>query len=277
MLKGMNESTRMNQQNREASIITPEHVLLRFQTAGLGSRAAAQLIDTLILLLVNLTVFVVFSIVVFGRDEDFFLETENYAISIVILFLFVFNFGYFLLLEAFWGGQTLGKRWMGLRVIRDNGQPVTFLSAAIRNLFRIIDGLPMGYFLGAVVSFFHGQDKRIGDLVAGTIVVAESGQPSRNTRKRVAKQQSLAQSEWLSLPLEERQKQAISREDWQLLSAFVARIPSLSEDKKRELGQQIADRLCKKLEWNDEELVKRDPIGFLERLHGQLQNDWQIG
>jgi uncharacterized RDD family membrane protein YckC len=107
----MNESTRMNQQNREASIVTPEHVLLRFQTAGLGSRAAAKLIDTLILLLVNLTVFVVFSIVVFGRDEDFFLETENYAIAIVILFLFVFNFGYFLLLEAFWGRHSENDGW----------------------------------------------------------------------------------------------------------------------------------------------------------------------
>jgi uncharacterized RDD family membrane protein YckC len=271
---GMNEWVQNNQANREASVITPEHVQLRFQTAGLGSRAAAQLLDTGILLLVNFTLFIVFSIVAYGAEELFWGEAEKYAIAILMFVLFLVNTGYFFVFEAFWSGQTLGKKWMKLRVIRDNGQPVTFLSAAIRNLFRIVDMLPSGYFLGAMVSFFHPKDKRIGDLVAGTIVVTENSQTGTLSRK-----QRVLQKEGLKVPLvlDDRQRQAITREDWQLLSSFITRLDSLSKVKQRELGAQIAERFVQKLEWSDRHMVQADPIAFLQRLYIQLEKEWQLG
>lgn len=271
---GMNEWIQNNQANREATVITPEHVQLRFQTAGLGSRAAAQLIDTAILLLVNITLFIVFSIVVYGSDEQAWSDLEDFAIAILLFVLFLINAGYFFILEAFWSGQTLGKRWMKLRVIRENGQPITFLSAAIRNLFRIIDVLPSGYFLGALVSFFHPKDKRIGDLVAGTIVVAEGGQNVPLSRKQKAQQK---EGVGAPLLLDDRQKQAITREDWQLLSTFVTRLDSLSSEKQKELGAQIAERFIEKLEWNEREQVEADPIVFLQRLYWELRKEWQLG
>ncbi|MED4581954.1 RDD family protein [Brevibacillus choshinensis] len=262
---------------RETSIVTPEHVLLRFQTAGMGSRAAAMMIDFAILFLVNLTVFIVFGLVIFGKDSEFFLETENMALAIVILVVFVLNFGYFLLQEAFWSGQTIGKRLMGLRVMRDNGQPITFLGATIRNVFRIVDGLPMGYFLGALISFFHPQDKRLGDLVAGTIVVVESGRTARPSRKK-ATQPPLQKHDYPQvLELDEHQKQLITREDWQLLSSFIERMSSLSPDKRKELGTQVASLLAKKLGVQDEPLVMNDPIVFLQFLHRILQKEWKLG
>ncbi|RNB76427.1 RDD family protein [Brevibacillus invocatus] len=270
----MNEWIQNNQANREATVITPEHVQLRFQTAGLGSRAAAQLIDTAILLLVNITLFIVFSIVVYGSDEQAWSDLEDFAIAILLFVLFLINAGYFFILEAFWSGQTLGKRWMKLRVIRENGQPITFLSAAIRNLFRIIDVLPSGYFLGALVSFFHPKDKRIGDLVAGTIVVAEGGQNVPPSRKQKAQQK---EGVGAPLLLDDRQKQAITREDWQLLSTFVTRLDSLSSEKQKELGAQIAERFIEKLEWNGREQVEADPIVFLQRLYWELRKEWQLG
>ncbi|GIO06350.1 hypothetical protein J31TS6_23780 [Brevibacillus reuszeri] len=274
--KGMNDWTQMNQSTREASVVTPEHVMLRFQTAGVGSRAAALLIDTVLLLLINLTVFILFSIVFFGKNDLFFLETENYAIAIAIFFVFVLNFGYYLFLEAFWGGQTVGKRWLGIRVIRDNGQPITFLSSAIRNLFRIVDMLPTGYFLGAIVSFFHPRDKRIGDLVAGTLVVMESGQtPSFIQKRRMKKLQEHVSMAPLSLS--EVQKQAITREDWQLLSTFISRLSSLSKDKKQELGQQIAATLSKKLGMEEVVMVRENPLLFLQGLYNQLRDEWKLG
>lgn len=271
---GMNDWIQNNQANREATVITPEHVQLRFQTAGLGSRAAAQLIDTAILLLVNITLFIVFSIVVYGSDEQAWSDLEDFAIAILLFVLFLINAGYFFILEAFWSGQTLGKRWMKLRVIRENGQPITFLSAAIRNLFRIIDVLPSGYFLGAMVSFFHPKDKRIGDLVAGTIVVAEGGQNVPPSRKQKAQQK---EGVGAPLLLDDRQKQAITREDWQLLSTFVTRLDSLSSEKQKELGTQIAERFIEKLEWNEGEQVEADPIVFLQRLYWELRKEWQLG
>ncbi|MFP3392818.1 RDD family protein [Brevibacillus sp. SIMBA_040] len=272
----MNDWTPMNQSTREASVVTPEHVMLRFQTAGVGSRAVALLIDTVLLLLVNLTVFILFSIVFFGKNDLFFLETENYAIAIAIIFVFVLNFGYYLFLEAFWGGQTVGKRWLGIRVIRDNGQPITFLSSAIRNLFRIVDMLPTGYFLGAIVSLFHPRDKRIGDLVAGTIVVMESGQtPSFFQKRTMKKLQEQVSMEPLSLS--EVQKQAITREDWQLLSTFISRLSSLSKNKKQELGLQIAATLSKKLGMEEMAMVRENPLLFLQGLYNQLRDEWKLG
>ncbi len=272
----MNEPTYVSGSNREASVVTPEHVMLRFQTAGLGSRATAMLIDTGILLLVNLTVFILFGIVLFGNEDDFFLDSDNYALAIVLLVIFVVNFGYYWLLEAFWGGQTVGKRLVGIRVIRDNGQPATFVSSTIRNLFRIIDAMPTGYFLGALVCFFHPRDKRIGDMVAGTIVVVESGQRSTLFLKKKDKQPNGFDLNHALLVLDERQKQAITREDWQLLSSFISRLSSLSQAKKYELGNQIASIMRKKLELVEEQTNKEDPILFLQRLHNQLQNEFQL-
>lgn len=271
----MNENPSVNQAGREASVVTPEHVMLRFQTAGLGSRAAAQLIDSVILLLVNLTVFIVIGIVLFGKEDIFFLDSDGYAIAVVILLLFVLNFGYFLLLEALWSGRTVGKKWMGIRVIRDNGQPATFLSSTIRNLFRIVDTLPSGYFLGALVSFFHPRDKRIGDLVAGTIVVVEGGGRTALFQNRKAKKQGAALAE--PLALSEQQKQAFTREDWQLLSTFIARQSSLAEAKKLELAGEIARLLQKKLEYSEEQARQEEPILFLQRLHRTLQSEWSLG
>lgn len=272
----MNEPTYVSGANREASVVTPEHVMLRFQTAGLGSRATAMLIDTGILLLVNLTVFILFGIVLFGNEDDFFLDSGNYALAIVLLVIFVVNFGYYWLQEAFWGGQTVGKRLVGIRVIRDNGQPATFVSSTIRNLFRIIDAMPTGYFLGALVCFFHPRDKRIGDMVAGTIVVVESGQRSALFQKKRDKQPNGFDLNHALLVLDERQKQAITREDWQLLSSFISRLTSLSHAKKYELGNQIASIMRKKLELVDEQNTKEDPILFLQRLHNQLQHEFQL-
>lgn len=272
----MNEPTYVSGATREASVVTPEHVMLRFQTAGLGSRAAAMLIDTVILLLVNLTVFILFGIVLFGKEEEFFLDSGNYAIATVILLIFVVNFGYFLFLEAFWGGQTIGKRLLGIRVIRDNGQPATFISSTIRNLFRIVDSLPSGYFLGALVCFFHSRDKRIGDLVAGTIVVVETGQRSTLFQRKKDKSKNGFEQISEPLDLEERQKQAITREDWQLLSSYISRLPSLTYEKKRELGSQIASIMRKKLDYTEEQIQKEDPILFLQRLHNQLQKEFHL-
>ncbi|MCM3143161.1 RDD family protein [Brevibacillus sp. MER 51] len=272
----MNEPTYVSGSNREASVVTPEHVMLRFQTAGLGSRATAMLIDTGILLLVNLTVFLLFGIVLFGNEDDLFLDSGNYALAIVILAIFVVNFGYYWLLEAFWGGQTVGKRLVGIRVIHDNGQPATFVSSTIRNLFRIIDAMPTGYFLGALVCFFHPRDKRLGDMVAGTIVVMESGQRSTLFQKKKDKQPNGFDLNHALLVLDERQKQAITREDWQLLSSFISRLSSLSQAKKYELGNQIASIMRKKLELVEEQNAKEDPILFLQRLHNQLQSEFQL-
>ncbi len=272
----MSEQRSIDRPYREAAIVTPEHVQLRFQTAGLGSRAAAQLIDMALLLLVNLTVFVLFGIVAFGSGDGFFQNEKSYALAILLIGLFLLNFGYFLLMEYFRGGQTLGKRWMGIRVIQENGQSLTFLSAVIRNLFRVIDSLPTGYFLGGLVVFFHPRDKRIGDMVAGTIVVLEN-EGMRLLHGRKGRKLARWMADAPSFVLSERHKQAITREDWQLLSAFVGRLMTLADDRRIELALEITRRLCDRLDWPDRQTAEAHPVGFLLKLHDQLQHEWKIG
>ena len=94
------------------------------------------------------------------------------AILIVILFLVVS--GYFAFFEWIWSGQTPGKRWLKLRVIREDGRPVTFWESTVRNLLRSVDMMPAPFYsIGLISVFSSGRDQRVGDLIAGTVVVRE--------------------------------------------------------------------------------------------------------
>lgn len=148
-------------------VATPERVTFQYQVAGIGSRFLAQTIDSLVIFGIQLILLI--GVVALG----FISQNPTVAIAILILLSFLLLFGYFILSEAVWSGQTLGKRALRLRVVGDAGQPVTFSQAAIRNLVRIVDFLPAYYGVGLVVMFSNSQNKRLGDLAAGTLVVRE--------------------------------------------------------------------------------------------------------
>jgi uncharacterized RDD family membrane protein YckC len=86
---------------------------------------------------------------------------------------FLFLWGYYIYFETSWNGQTPGKRWAGIRVIRQDGLPINLSEVIIRNLIRIVDFLPLLYGLGIVAMFADSQSRRLGDLAAGTLVVRE--------------------------------------------------------------------------------------------------------
>jgi uncharacterized RDD family membrane protein YckC len=152
----------------ELVVATPERVSFGYQVAGLGTRAIAQLLD----LLIVFGILVALSLAA-GAAAAF---TNDAIIADLILIIggFIVVFGYFWASEAMWSGQTLGKKAFRLRVVGDRGEPLTFLQAGIRNVVRIVDFLPYGYGVGAVVLFINGKGKRLGDLAAGTIVVKDS-------------------------------------------------------------------------------------------------------
>src|SRR5207245_4292516 len=100
--------------------------------------------------------------------------SSTIAFLVGVLGGFVVVFGYFWTCEAFWSGQTIGKKVFRLRAVGDRGEPMTFFQAGIRNVVRIVDFLPYGYGVGLVVLFVSGKGKRLGDLAAGTIVVTDS-------------------------------------------------------------------------------------------------------
>jgi len=151
----------------ELVVATPERVSFDYQVAGIGTRAIAQILD----LLIVIGVLVALSFFAFAFA---FIAAGTIASLILIIGSFVVIFGYFWASEAFWSGQTVGKRVFRLRAVGDRGEPLTFAQAAIRNIVRIVDFLPYGYGVGIVVLFANGKGKRLGDLAAGTVVVKDS-------------------------------------------------------------------------------------------------------
>ncbi len=143
---------------------TPEHVVRDYEIAGFGSRLLAALADGAILIVV----FVVLFFLVGGLAGG-----TTWGQLVVVLAGFALLWGYFAGFEGFFRGQTPGKRWLGLRVVRDNGQPIGVPEAAIRNLLRVADYLPPPFLLGLALIAFHSKAKRLGDLVAGTVVVRD--------------------------------------------------------------------------------------------------------
>src|SRR5580765_2371041 len=96
------------------------------------------------------------------------------AVTIVVFLIFLANWGYFLFFEAKFGGQTPGKRWTGIRVVRDNGLPIGWKESALRNFVRIADIMPPpACVVGGLMILLSKQGKRLGDLLAGTMVVRE--------------------------------------------------------------------------------------------------------
>jgi uncharacterized RDD family membrane protein YckC len=144
-------------------VITSEKVPFTYQVAGLGSRFLAALADLGVLLV----------LLIIGALAGSALELARPGLgtAFIALWLFCLMFGYFLLFEWLWLGQTPGKRLLNIRVIQWRGTRVGFAQAAVRNLIRLIDLLPGVYGVGFLVSACNAEGRRLGDLAAGTLVV----------------------------------------------------------------------------------------------------------
>jgi uncharacterized RDD family membrane protein YckC len=158
----------------EFSIETPEAVRFGYDIAGIGSRFLAALVDTLIIVILQALVLGLTLAVLAGTLGDLRGGGVGTWIAAGLgLLAFALLWGYYLLFEMIWNGQSPGKRWVGLRVIKDNGAPISFVDSVIRNLVRLVDFLPAYYGIGVVVMFLNDQARRLGDFAAGTLVIRE--------------------------------------------------------------------------------------------------------
>jgi uncharacterized RDD family membrane protein YckC len=165
-------------------IETPERVPLAFALASIGNRFLAVAIDHFIQ---YFSIFVVAWIVISlsgfnaysagSKASELFQEMPKWTLAILIVVIFLIFAGYFVVFEWLWNGQTPGKRLLKLRVIREDGRPITFWEALARNLLRIFDAVPgfiiPVYSIGLITIFTSRRDQRIGDVFAGTVVVRE--------------------------------------------------------------------------------------------------------
>jgi uncharacterized RDD family membrane protein YckC len=156
-------------------IDTPEQISLELPLAGIGSRFLALTLDSLIQVgvLIVLTILGWFVSMAYtnlsGAADKFFSETVGTIV--LILVPFCLYWGYFAFFEILWQGRTPGKRVAGIRVIHQTGRPMTAIESIGRNLLRAIDIQPGIYAVGLICMMCNKQNRRVGDFIAGTIVV----------------------------------------------------------------------------------------------------------
>ncbi len=160
------------------SVETPESVAFAYELAGAGSRGAAILIDTVFVSLIIAAEVGVGILAGMALAAAKLEEANVWVFGIVIAVAFVTYWGYYVFGEVFRNGRTPGKRYLGIRVVRDDGSRVSALDSVIRNAMRIVDALPGYYGVGLVTMLLSARSKRLGDMVAGTIVVRDSGELS---------------------------------------------------------------------------------------------------
>lgn len=218
---------------RVISIRTPENIELHYALAGPGSRAAAYFIDFMLMfglgqLLANLFVYAIMFLVAFLGGLS-----EIWAGALVTLFFFALYNGYFILLEWLLNGQTPGKRLIHIRVIKQGGYSLRFFDTLLRNLLRVIDFIPLFYGVGLLCLLVTRHSQRLGDLVAGTLVVY---QEPVQTESLLPDLDVPAASDQ---PLPAAQVNAIPGEVVSLSSEFLRSRADLAPRPRQELGAEL--------------------------------------
>ncbi len=163
----------------EIRLRTPESVELEFPLAGIGSRAYALLVDYTLITIAMVAVILVgllfsFQTLAYAAQDTVGLTRSlvKWILPIVLLGLFAIFVGYFVFFETLWQGQTPGKRMAQIRVIREDGRPIGLPQATLRGLLRVFDDILLGL-VGFLLIVQGRQEKRLGDWVAGTVVIQE--------------------------------------------------------------------------------------------------------
>lgn len=222
----------------EHGIVTPEAVRLDFEEAGVGSRGAALLLDYFVIgvILVALNVGTVYLLDSGGTGLPTWV-----TISLFLVLNVVVLFGYPIALETLWRGRTLGKAAMGLRVVTVEGAPVRFRHAAVRAALSLVDfGLTAG--AGAVVTaLVSRRHQRLGDLVAGTVVLRErTGARRPQVATFVVPSGAEAYAETID-------PSGLSATDYDALRAYMLRAGSLPQSRRAQLAGDLAGALAVKV------------------------------
>jgi uncharacterized RDD family membrane protein YckC len=226
-------------------IQTPENVAFGYQVAGLGSRFIATLVDTTIIILLQVVVVVVASLIIAVVSSNAYSdELSGWVIAILGLIASLFSWGYYVFFEMLWNGQSPGKRWVGLRVIRADGTPITLSEALIRNLARLVDFLPAAYGVGIVTMFIDKQSRRLGDLAAGTLVVQDRA-PISIQSLSVKRTVNLGMQSLTKVSLEGFPVKRLSNDDLSLIEDFLLRRDQLTH--RASLAVQILNTLHQRL------------------------------
>lgn len=247
------------------TIATPEGVTVELTLAGIGSRVLAAVIDSLI----QLVILVALMIIVFAAGPDIgdtgaspdspadFRGFVFVLLAVFNLFAFLLLFFYYVFFETFWSGRSPGKRAAGLRVVRATGSPVGLRASLVRNLVRIIDVLPTAYLIGIVSVLATKRNQRLGDLVAGTVVIREPRRSGATGPPVPELPPGVVES------LRSWDVSAVTATDTAAVRSFLMRRASLKSPAREQIAQELAGGLGAKVVGAPPHLGAED---FLERL-----------
>lgn len=246
----------------DLQIDTPEQITLELPLAGIGSRFLGIAIDTILQFLLYLAgVFAfAYSLDKFGLERYFSWIPPSLGPALVILFIFCVYWGYFAFFEIIWKGQTPGKRLAKIRVIHQSGRPMNAYEAIGRNLMRAIDYLPTMYGVGIICMMLNAQHKRVGDYVAGTVVVHD-----RKTEDIRPDWETVPQS-GTALP----ELAKATAEDLVLIETYLQRRAQLSPVVRDNTALQIAERIETKTGLRRESNETLDE--FLEKIVSRIRD-----
>jgi uncharacterized RDD family membrane protein YckC len=247
-MNGITVQLKQDQLNSDQlNIDTPELVAISLPVAGIGSRFIAVLVDHLLWAAAFLVIFF-FAVLILPNMHVLGGISPLWGVGIVFLLIFLFMWGYFALFEAFWNGRTPGKHVAKIRVIHRSGRAISFMEALARNLLRAVDYMPGFYAIGVISIFCSRQHQRLGDMVAGTLVVreqdfdtphwGESG--SRTITEAAFAPQSPFAAPHLSVTLSTTALGKLSGSDLEVLEGFFARRLDMDLDTRAALAERIA-------------------------------------
>jgi uncharacterized RDD family membrane protein YckC len=219
------------------TIETPEQMTLDFTVAGIGSRFLAMSIDTSIQAGVAIVLFIILAV---AGAFTALRAQATWIGALLVAGLFLLTFAYFAVFEILWNGQTPGKRMVGIRVVKDSGRPLTPPETIGRNLLRIVDQLPALYAVGIVVALCNAQNRRLGDFLAGSIVIREGSLAEIKPVWQASETPAAPSSPVIGVS-------SLSVDDLVLMDTFLNRRSDLAADVRARMADEILRKLSPKL------------------------------
>ena len=246
----------IDQRSSDRYIIdTPESIEFGYDLAGLAVRFLAAVFDVLLFIAM-----LIIAYRLYDRGDI----SESVFVTIMLGSTIIYCV-YYIFFEALWNGQTPGKRLLGIRVVQETGRPVTFSISMIRNLIRIADFFPVLYGTAIVFIMFDKRSRRLGDIVAGTLVVRDRRRVTLDNlldsvrQNRV--QNALSSNTQQTLP----NLEALHASEMQLVQTFLLQRSSMPPERRQRLSGQLAYALFQRLGYS----VPGDPELFLQQANDQ--------
>lgn len=211
---------------QQLDVATPDRVALQLPVAGVGYRGLAYLTDAAAMFTFWIVLYFASSFLTNVWDD--FKALSGIGQTIAVFGVFAAQWCYWTVCEIAWNGQTVGKRLLRVRVVRMDGAPITPLESVLRNLMRFVDFLPAGYAIGLISMLATRDHRRVGDLVAGTIVIRDEAVDL--SRYAVAP---------LVTPVAITVRGQLTAEEHELVLAYLQRAPVLEQTARTRLATKL--------------------------------------